>query len=161
MLARVLAMALCPSVCVCLSVTSRSSIETAERIELIFGMGASFHPSYTVLTGNSAHSKKYEYFPLELCPKLRTWKISPRHIDRRNVFSTLLEKDGRSERDKPDRRRSAKLTVPSSSDARPLVYHSSVYSTVPRAGQLATADTCFASVITPKGSEAELQTTCE
>jgi len=32
------------SVCVCLSVTSRSSIETAERNELVFGMGASFHP---------------------------------------------------------------------------------------------------------------------
>ena len=28
------------SVCVCLSVTSRSSIETAERIGLLFGMGA-------------------------------------------------------------------------------------------------------------------------
>jgi len=47
------AMALCPSV----SVTSRSSIETAERIELVFGMRASFHPSYTVLKGNSVISK--------------------------------------------------------------------------------------------------------
>ena len=37
------------SVCVCLSVTSRSSIETDERIGLVLGMGASFHPSYTVL----------------------------------------------------------------------------------------------------------------
>jgi len=37
----------------CLSVTSRCSIETAERIELGFGMLASFHPSYTVLKGNS------------------------------------------------------------------------------------------------------------
>ena len=63
------------------------------------------------------------------------------------MFSTLLEKDGRSERDKLDRRRSAKLTVPSSSDARPLVYHSSVYSTVPRAGQLATADTVSLSLL--------------
>ena len=35
--------------CVCLSVSSRSSIETAEQIELVFGIGASFHPSYTVL----------------------------------------------------------------------------------------------------------------
>jgi len=48
MLARVLAMALYPYVCLCLSVTSRSSAETDERIELVFGMGASFHPSYTV-----------------------------------------------------------------------------------------------------------------
>jgi len=45
-LASVLAMALCLSVC--LSVTSRSSINTDE---LAFGMGASVHPSYTVLRG--------------------------------------------------------------------------------------------------------------
>jgi len=55
MLARLLAMALCPSVC--LSVTSRSSIETVERIELVFGMRASFHPSCTVLKENSGISK--------------------------------------------------------------------------------------------------------
>jgi len=40
--ARVLAMALCSSMSVCLSVTSRCSIETDERIGLGFGMGASF-----------------------------------------------------------------------------------------------------------------------
>ena len=51
----VLAMALCPSVRP--SVTSRSSTKTAERIELGFGMWASFHPSYTVLKGNSVISK--------------------------------------------------------------------------------------------------------
>jgi len=33
----------------CLSVTSRSSTKTAERIGLAFGMGASFALSYTVL----------------------------------------------------------------------------------------------------------------
>ena len=49
----VLAMGLCPSV----SVTSRCSIETAERIELVFGMWVSFHPFYTVLKGNSIISK--------------------------------------------------------------------------------------------------------
>ena len=49
----VLAMGLCPRVCLCPSVTSRCSIETDERIELVFGMWASFHPSYTVLKGNS------------------------------------------------------------------------------------------------------------
>jgi len=32
------AMGLCLSVCLCPSVTSRCSIETAERIELVFGM---------------------------------------------------------------------------------------------------------------------------
>ena len=55
--------------------------------------------------------------------------------------------DGRSERDKLDRRRSTKLTIPPSSDARPLVYHSDrqALSTarLRRAGQLATADACL------------------
>ena len=37
------------SVSACLSVTSWCSVEPAERIELVFGMEASFHPSYTVL----------------------------------------------------------------------------------------------------------------
>jgi len=32
-------------------------METAERIELVFGMEASFRPSCTVLTANSAISK--------------------------------------------------------------------------------------------------------
>jgi len=51
----VLAMALCPSV----SVTSRCSIETAERIELVLAceLPSTFHPSYTVLKGNSVISK--------------------------------------------------------------------------------------------------------
>jgi len=57
MLARVLAMALCLSVRLSVSVTSLSSVETAERIELDFGMGASFHLSYTVLKVNSGISK--------------------------------------------------------------------------------------------------------
>jgi len=51
----VVAIGLCLSVR--LSVTSRCSIETTERIELFFGMQASFHPSYTVLKGNSVISK--------------------------------------------------------------------------------------------------------
>jgi len=47
------------SVClsVCLSVTSRSSIEMVERIELVFDKGASFHPPYTVLKESSGISK--------------------------------------------------------------------------------------------------------
>ena len=49
MLARVLAMALRLSVSVTVSVTSRCSIETVERIWLVFGTGASFRVSYTVL----------------------------------------------------------------------------------------------------------------
>ena len=39
-------------------------------------------------------------FSRELCPKLRTWKISPRRIDRRNVLSTYLDNGRRSECDK-------------------------------------------------------------
>jgi len=33
---------------------------------------------------NSVISKNKVKFPLELCPKVRTSKVSPRHIDRRN-----------------------------------------------------------------------------
>ena len=43
--------------CVCLSVTSPCSIETDERIELVFGVVASFHLFYAVLKGNSGISK--------------------------------------------------------------------------------------------------------
>jgi len=46
MLAWVLAMALCLSVC--LSVASLYSIEVVGRIELVFGMEASFDQSYSV-----------------------------------------------------------------------------------------------------------------
>jgi len=44
-------------VSVCLFVKSQSSIETVERIKLVFGMRASFHTSYTVLKGNLGISK--------------------------------------------------------------------------------------------------------
>ena len=42
----------------CLSVISRSSIETAERIELVSGMGAPFHPSYTLRQKETRVSQK-------------------------------------------------------------------------------------------------------
>ena len=51
----VLATGLC--LCLSVSVTSRCFTETAKRIELVFGMWSSFHPSYTVLKGNSVISK--------------------------------------------------------------------------------------------------------
>ena len=38
-----------PSVSVCPSVTSRYCVETTGRIELVFGMEASFHPSHSVV----------------------------------------------------------------------------------------------------------------
>jgi len=49
MLAWVLPTAVCLSVC--LSVTSRCSIEVVGRIELVFGMEAYFDQSYTVFYG--------------------------------------------------------------------------------------------------------------
>ena len=58
--ARVLAnvaMALRLSVCLSVCRKLECSLETDERIELVFGMGAYFHPSYTVLKGNSGISK--------------------------------------------------------------------------------------------------------
>jgi len=63
---------------------------------------------------------KIRYFPLELRLKLQTYKILVRHIDRRNVLSTCVENGGRSERDELERHRLTKLTIPPSSDARPL-----------------------------------------
>ena len=49
---------MCLCVCLCLSVTSRNSTKTAQWIELIFGMDASFHLSYTaVLQENSGNPK--------------------------------------------------------------------------------------------------------
>jgi len=47
--------ALCLSVC--LSVTSRSSIKTAERIKLVYGVEAALDSSYTVFEDNSRISK--------------------------------------------------------------------------------------------------------
>ena len=117
MLARVLAMALCLSDCLSVSVTSRSSIETDERIELIFGKGASFHLSYTVLKENSGNSKNKGTFLWNFVPNFGISIVETCH-------RLKLEKVGRSESDQLDRRRATKLTIPASSDARPLVYHS-------------------------------------
>jgi len=47
-LGHVLAPLLAETLCLCLSVTSRCSIEVVARIELVFGMGASFDQSYSV-----------------------------------------------------------------------------------------------------------------
>jgi len=44
---------------------------TTGRIEVVFGMVASFHCAHTVLQGNLG-SSKLGYFSLELCTKLRT-----------------------------------------------------------------------------------------
>ena len=57
------------AVVVCPSVTSQYCIEAAGRIELVFGMGASFHLSHTVFIRKFGYLQKQGYFPLELCPK--------------------------------------------------------------------------------------------
>jgi len=62
-------------------------------------MGTSFHLSYTVLKGNFGNSKNKGTF---------LWNFVPNSglFDRRNLLPTKLVKDGRSERNKLDRRRS-------------------------------------------------------
>jgi len=68
MLALVLAMALCPSICLSqVGVLSKRMDESS----CFYGMGAFFHMSYTVLKGNSDIFKN-KGTSLELCPKLRT-----------------------------------------------------------------------------------------
>ena len=63
------------------SVTSRYCIETTGRIELfLVGMLPSIYP--TLCCKEIWVSQKLGYFPLELCAKLRTWKISPWQVDR-------------------------------------------------------------------------------
>jgi len=85
-------------------------------------MGASFDLSYSVFKEIQVPSK---------IKRTSFWKFAPNSghnfataCRSSNVLSTWLEKGGRSERDKLDRRRSTELTIPPNSDARPLVYHS-------------------------------------
>jgi len=59
---------LLPCVSVRPSITSRSSIKTAERIALILGTQMTLGLSYIVLEGNSYISKNIRVLPLELCP---------------------------------------------------------------------------------------------
>ena len=101
-------MTLCPSVCVCLSVISRCPVEMDGRIELFLHEGSSVC-IYTVST------KIRELSSRNLC-QIADLKKFLRQIDCRNVLSTYLEKVGRSERDKLDRRRSTKLTIPPTLD---------------------------------------------
>jgi len=105
------------SVCLSVSVTSRCSVETVGRIKLGFGTKVFFGQSYAV-------SRKFRYLQNKGTSlgnfATNSGLFSPRHIDCRNVLSTKLKKGGRSQRDKLDRRRSTKLTIPLSSDARPL-----------------------------------------
>jgi len=113
-------------------------------------MVASFHPSCDALKKKFWYLQKITVLlsrTLSQTPDLQNfasaYRSSKRVID-------LAWQGGCSERDKLDRRRSAKLTVPPSSDARPLVYHSShqALSTAQFscAGPLATAASCYSQV---------------
>jgi len=64
---------LCFHVCPSVSVTGQSSVETSERIELVFGTEAFFDLSINFV------KRKFEYLLLQLCPKLWTRK-SPRQV---------------------------------------------------------------------------------
>ena len=113
-------------------------------------MGASFHPSYTVLKGNSGTFRNKGTSLWNFVPNSGFKEILFQYIDRRNALSTSLDKGGRSERDKLDRRRYTKMTIPLSSDARPLQFitgdrHALSTARYSRAGQLATATTCLLS----------------
>ena len=143
-LVRVLAMALCLSV----SVTSRSSIETAEPIDRARFVAWEPPSTYLILCKKEIRvSPKIRVLPsgtLFQTPDFKKFAWAYRSSKR--VIDLARERRTRSESDKLGRRRSKKLTVPPSSDARPLVYHSNhqTLSTAQfrRACQLVTADSC-------------------
>jgi len=62
-----------------------------ERVELDLDVGASFHLSHTVLK-NSRSSKNKGTSIRNFVPNSGLEKILQRHIDRRNVLSTKLDK---------------------------------------------------------------------
>ena len=132
------------SVCLCpsLSATSRSFIEQTGRIELVNGTEASFDVSYAVLYGNSVRTSKNKR--ISLWNFARNSELLKFHHERSIVemYCQLCLTKVDAQR-LIDRRQSAELTMPPSSDSRPLVYHSDrpALSTARfrRAGQLATA----------------------
>ena len=61
------------SVRLSVSVTGRSSIETLQRIELVFGIGTSLDLFYTLRYKEIRLLAEIRvYYPLEFCPKLWT-----------------------------------------------------------------------------------------
>jgi len=109
-------------VCLCLSVTSRCSIETAERIGLFLAWELpSTYP--TLCCKEIQASTEMRVLSCGTFPKLRSPDLSKfRHGMSIVVRAINLgrKRCRRSERDKLDRRRPAKLIAPPSSDARPL-----------------------------------------
>jgi len=141
-LARVLAMAMCLFVrmSVCLSQVGVPS-KRLDESSWVLGTGASFHPSYTVLTGNSAHSKN---------KGTSLWNSVPNSRLRKFCFGTsIVETCYQLTSRKMDAQNVINWTVDNTSELRrstAVVYRSDrqALSTARfrRAGQLATADTC-------------------
>ena len=107
------------SVClsVCLSVTSRCSVGRDGRSNLVLARGL-LSTSPTLCFQEIQVSTKIRIVPSGT-PDLENFATA---YGSSNVLSISLEKGGRSERDELDRRRSTKLIIPSSSDARPLQF---------------------------------------
>jgi len=83
----------CGPMSVCLSVTSRCSIEVVGRIELVFGMEASFDQFYAVFSGNSGMYKNKGTSLWNFFVNSGLKKISPRPIiDRRTCYQLSSRK---------------------------------------------------------------------
>jgi len=69
---------ICPSFCVC-----QKSVFLRNWWTYLAGFCGEgfFQPVLHCVIKKFRYVQKYGYFPLELCPKLQTWKISPQHID--------------------------------------------------------------------------------
>ena len=86
-------------------------IETPERI--VLGFGVELPSTYPTLCYEKIRvTPKIKYFPLHLCPKFRTVKKFVTAYRSSKLSST----EANAERDKLDRQRSTKLTVPATVD---------------------------------------------
>ena len=112
-------LSVCLSVCLC-----RRSIETDERIGLVFGAGASFDLSYTLYCKETQVTSKIRVLPSGTLLQTRDLKFfATANGSPKRVINLARERwTLRAERDKLGRRRSTELIIPSSSDARRLVY---------------------------------------
>jgi len=122
MLARVLAVSLWPCVClsVCVGVLSKRMNESG----WFFGAGASFDLSYTLYCKETQVTSKIRVLPSGTLLQTRDLKIfATANGSPKRVINLARERwTLRAERDKLGRRRSTELIIPSSSDARRLVY---------------------------------------
>jgi len=135
------------SVSVCLSVTSRCSVETDERIELALVMGASFRLFYTVLKGSLRTSTSKGTSLWNFVPNAGLRKVCFGIWSSKHLIDLAPQGGPPIECDKLDYRRSTKLTIPPSSDNRSLFYHNDQWalsaSPFCRAGLLATVDSWY------------------